>query len=1042
MVMAFVRRYALFCLLLIVNQQGLAQLPAMRLFTTDDGMPTLYLGPLLVDRYGFLWLGSGEGFTAFDGTNFVNFGRNQGFSDVPESAFEDSTGTIWIAARFGVWKVKRSALFPLKLHFQKLPLGEPTAMTLSPSNTTVVATLDGLFEISQDTIVQLRILRAQGNSDVWEEFKIGKDRGEAIFSFLAYDHNGSLIVGDPFRLYRAERSLPNQSLYLVVENLSRDLFKTVDKRLSQVTVDHRNRILCMREDHRLFMITSYRRPVEVPLRQHGISKAGFLAQDSEHNLWLDDGLRLHQISLSDDPAPSVPTIAVHTFRFVEGIPSAFWIVGVLRDRQNNLWGGIGMSGLFRVNPQGFLFLSPQEIGLPSVYGVSESTAERFWLIGGELRMIQLETGSRLIPTARISTPLISLARESEQITGAFAAGQDTILLKSNEGSLWLMKDIANPKPSISLLHIKQPEGIDFGWRPMQDNVAWLKDRDGYLWICRNTVAVFRCIIRHDSLVLLDRYTDQNGLPDNGVRVIYQTRDGAIWFGGYSNGLSRFDGKGFTKFTEADGLINNAVRSLYEYPRGKLWIGTRYGGMCVYKNGKFYQYPEYKDLRTNTIWSILEDGTGTLWLGTEQGLKSFIPDTALLQPPRVQHFGLDDGIPQVPLYAHLMQGWLLCPTPKGLYFVNLRVLRSRHEPSGVYLASLEVNGQEIGVDRQLDLSPSENTLSFAFNAIDLSGRDVLYQYRLEGLDERWSDPSPTRKITFGKLSPGTYRFSVRTTAAATQLRENVRNVSDHTPDKTASLIFTIATPFWRSWWFITLVVVLIAATGAILYNYRLQQLLRLERMRGRIATDLHDDIGTSLTRIALFSDVAHRQLQTLLKNKSKKPAEKASLMVSEIGKTSRELIDAMSDIVWSVDPRNDAFENFVLRMKNYAARLLEAKDIKYEFVIPENLSTLKLPLDFIRHVFLIFKEALNNIIRHGHATKVNLTMYRDGDSLTMVVRDNGVGLHTDLTARPVESSTGGHGLANMRHRAELLHGAITFTSKAKAGTTLTLRAKLP
>jgi signal transduction histidine kinase len=206
---------------------------------------------------------------------------------------------------------------------------------------------------------------------------------------------------------------------------------------------------------------------------------------------------------------------------------------------------------------------------------------------------------------------------------------------------------------------------------------------------------------------------------------------------------------------------------------------------------------------------------------------------------------------------------------------------------------------------------------------------------------------------------------------------------------------------------------------------------IERLRTRIATDLHDDIGASLTRITVFSDAVHREIAT----RDDKTTERITGLVSDISAISRELVDNMSDVVWSVDPRNDSFESLLLRMKTTAARVLEAKGIEFDFDIPEEVASLKLPLDFRRNFFLVFKEALNNVLRHSGAGQVRIAIGREGGWLTLTIADNGRGFQ-------ISPEGGGNGLRNMRRRAEQLSGQVHLDSTPGDGTTVRLKAKLP
>ena len=225
--------------------------------------------------------------------------------------------------------------------------------------------------------------------------------------------------------------------------------------------------------------------------------------------------------------------------------------------------------------------------------------------------------------------------------------------------------------------------------------------------------------------------------------------------------------------------------------------------------------------------------------------------------------------------------------------------------------------------------------------------------------------------------------------------------------------------------------------AELYNRELERHIAIERERGRISKDLHDDIGSSLTRITMFSEVANLELNKLktADEASVEHAKKLSSLLEDISHNSREIIESMSDVIWSIDPRNDTFDNLTLRMKNYITRLLAAKNISYNISIAPELLDLQLPIAFKRNIYLIFKEILNNIIRHSEATKVALSVHRNVNTFSISISDNGRGFDP-------EQSFAGNGLRNIRERVQSLNCEIQINSKPLSGTSITLELKIP
>jgi signal transduction histidine kinase len=237
---------------------------------------------------------------------------------------------------------------------------------------------------------------------------------------------------------------------------------------------------------------------------------------------------------------------------------------------------------------------------------------------------------------------------------------------------------------------------------------------------------------------------------------------------------------------------------------------------------------------------------------------------------------------------------------------------------------------------------------------------------------------------------------------------------------AVINFGILPPLWQRWWFVTLVLLTVGLGIATIYRYRVRRLIELERVRTRIATDLHDDIGASLSLIAMLSEVAQRQV---LRGNSSVAEPLAS-----IASTSRELVDSMSDIVWAVNPRKDRFSELVKRMRRFASDAFTSRDIALQFEAPDD-HDFKLGADARREIFFIVKEGVNNITRHAGCTEAAVIIKVQDGSLRLELRDNGKG----FVPSPANE---GNGLANMRERARRLSGEFEVVTNGQ-GTTLRL-----
>jgi signal transduction histidine kinase len=289
-----------------------------------------------------------------------------------------------------------------------------------------------------------------------------------------------------------------------------------------------------------------------------------------------------------------------------------------------------------------------------------------------------------------------------------------------------------------------------------------------------------------------------------------------------------------------------------------------------------------------------------------------------------------------------------------------------------------------------------------------GEALRYQYRLEGADADWGPLTDQRAVVYAHLSPGDYRFLVRAVGS--------EGAASPTP---AAVSFTVLPPVWRTWWFLASCALAALLLIYALHRYRLAQLLALAEIRTRIATDLHDDIGASLSQIAILSEVARRPTDGGAGSSSQRP-------LSEIAGISRELVDSMSDIVWAINPEHDRLSDLVHRMRRFATDLLGGQKIALRFRSSIAEDDTRVDANARRQIYLIFKEAVHNAARHSGASGVDVDLKSSADRLVLRVADDGRGFDP---AAEYE----GHGLASMRRRAAAVRGDLDVHSMPGRGS---------
>lgn len=492
--------------------------------------------------------------------------------------------------------------------------------------------------------------------------------------------------------------------------------------------------------------------------------------------------------------------------------------------------------------------------------------------------------------------------------------------------------------------------------------------------------------------------------------------------------------------------------------GKLWVGTIRDGVYYLEGEKVKQHHTYyRDVYLRSVHDFAADNRGGVWIATVRGLYRFAHPEAT---PR--YWGLSEGLPTQLIFsvqAH-RSGYLYAATAAGLYRYALAdssyrlytrddglfsnrldygclVLRSGQvmvgQPDGFCIAGAEqpintfvppiavtrftVNGKSYPLpqgDTTLHLGYRENNIQVDFAALSYSQpRRNGYAYRLDGLENDWNyTTGDATLISYPNLNPGHYTLHLK-----------VSNSDGVWNEKGLRIRLVIAPPFWRTGWFYALAVLVFISLVYLVYRYRLRHLLKIQMIRNRIANDLHDDIGASLSSISLQS--------RLLRKKTDNPDIEKK--VSRIEEISAESLEHISDIVWSITTRNDSFASVISRMESHGQSVFQPAGTVFIFKADVRLPQLKIGMESRKNLFLLYKEAVNNILKYAQATEVHVELRLEGKQLELRITDNGVGFDT-------QAVTQGNGLRSMQARAAEMKGKLDIRSAPGEGTQLLLRVK--
>lgn len=983
------------------------QLPVRR-YTTADGLAGNRIQSILSDSHGFLWIGTSEGLSRFDGCTFTNITPAQGLpSSNVNQIIESHSGAYWIATSGGACRFDPAKTGPgSRFTVYNLGTGGATALLEDRSGAIWCGTYSGLSRMS----------KGDGSFrpvDIGMPLAAGGDG--AIVSALLEDSRGTLWVGAGGALYRRTPD-GRARCYTARDGLPADfgfVEALLQDRDGQIWIGTRKgicRTLPRPPLDRLAIAQFYGRADGLP----GLAWTTSLIQDSEGKIWAGAG----GLNLFRGPRARSEGAYFRAYAPTQGLAEGS-VEAIAEDRSGNLWAGTDGNGVMKITRNGFVRFDERDGLIESLNSIFESRR-------GELCMVAERNGRRILEWFD--------GRRFHPIRPAFP-------------------------PSLTY----------FGWGAAQ--VAF-QDHAGEWWfatghgLCRfpRTAGIAALAGLRPKAI----YTERDGMAGSDVFRIFEDSHGDIWIGTHS-GLSRWQRASGSFHTMRD--VPDTATAFEEDRAGDLWIGTFHGYLGRIRQGRWsavagfgpgltgmipwihcdrdgrlwvatngpglfriddpgqpqpraVRYGTGEGLASIRIAAITEDREGRIWVASARGVDCI--DVSGSNAPRIQHYSTADGLAEG-------EGLLaFCDRSGALWFATQHGLSrlaphagNSSQPPPVLVTAFNVAGAPYPVSdlgetslRVPDLRPGQNQLRIEFAGLQFAaGETLLYQFGMEGEEPEWGPPAPGRSVTYAGLRPGRYRFHVRAISSA--------GIASATP---AVVSFVILPPFWQRWWFLLLAA---TAAGFLVYaahRYRLRQMLELERVRMRIATDLHDDIGASLSQIAVLSEVARMDAGA---------GSRVQDPLARIAAISRELVDSLSEIVWAISPRRDRFSELSRRMRGFAEDVLVPRNVAFRLEGPARDEDLKLSPDTRRQVFLIFKECIHNIARHSACTEASAELKIQKKELIMRVGDNGLSVRAGRNGE----GNGGHGLDSMQRRAKSLKGSLDLTLTAGEGFAIVLRVPL-
>lgn len=478
---------------------------------------------------------------------------------------------------------------------------------------------------------------------------------------------------------------------------------------------------------------------------------------------------------------------------------------------------------------------------------------------------------------------------------------------------------------------------------------------------------------------------------------------------------RFEEIDFEKIFKISNNYRSVIHCISTDKKGNIWLGFDGSGLIKYttKSKKVRIFGVQHGMPSNFIYNLVFDGKNRLWIGTKKGLACLKSDEKT-----IVKFSSENGFPSDKFEnncayfdAEKNQLWIAA-NELLLSFHPDKLLASKKKNISVFIDGFQVNNRSINFDEQRvhSFPTNENNVQISFATLNFDrSNEVIYSYFLIGAQNEWVEIGTNNSLNFPNLSFGEYEFKLRAKILGdthwTYLKDPVK--------------FVIATPWYRTWWFgFTLV---LGSLGFIFFITRIYYLRKVEKQkamiekqlavqneRDRIAYDMHDDLGSGLTKISYLSQMALT-----------KASEQDELL--KINKTSLELVENMSELIWAMKVENDSLQDLVSYLKLYAVEYFDTNNIEISISIPEIESDEKIAGESRRNIFLIFKEALHNIVKHSHTQKVEISIQLQPD-FTILIQDYGIGFQQDSVEH-----TQGNGMKTMRKRSEKLNGNLKIQS---------------
>ena len=1008
-----------------------AQDVSFRHLAVEDGLSQNTINCIYQDHYGFLWFGTQDGLNCYDGYDFTVYRNNPNDSATLShnwiwDILEDDSHNLWIATWNGLTKYDRVAktfksFLPDSAINSSISGTRPASMVRDEDGRIWIGAWGGglnVLDPASETFIQYR------NAVV-----PGQDYPGDFIRKLFIDSKGIIWIGTWNGLWSCKVKADGTPEFESYFHDPGDPSSLSNMRITSFEEDREGRIWIgtLGGGLNLYDSSSYgfKRFMHSPddgtsLSSNEITSIEISADGScwvgtvNRGLNLFDPETLGFVRYRSDPddAGSIGSDNVYS---------------IFTDRGGVLWVGAGGLNIFNPallrfgssGPQGIL---REQMGETSIYALLEDSKGRLWagsyhngvaVLDPQTSRVEWYTHQADNPNSISNNSITAMAEDLEGNIWISTSGGGLNRLDPSTGNWTRFRENREESETAGL-----------------DNISGIVlDDEGRVWIATSDQGIICYSPKEDSyLCFRTDASDPESLSGNYLLRIFKDSRGDIWTGTWGAGLNRYsgEGEGFTRFmndpASKASLPDNIVHSIYEQNLDSsrlIWVGTASGLASIDPDNPdkgFRPSAANAVLPSLSVYGVLFDSHGKQWISTNAGISAFN-----ISDGKLKHYTHRDGLPgneyNAGAFLELSQGLFAFGGVGGLLvFYPDSVYESTFQPQ-VALTSFSILNEQAhgGIDlnamENITLSHRQNFFSFEFASMDFSDpQKNSFMYMLEGIDEDWILSAERNFASYTKIDPGDYLFKVRGTNRDGKWSENEAVIS-----------LSITPPFWQRWWFRGTLIVIALMSFYGIHLYRIRRVREIERLRTRIASDLHDDIGSALTRISVHS-------QQIM---SQEELGRIRMSTGKINELSREVLSTMSDIVWSIDARNDTLADVLSRIQDLTHMLLTDQDVLVSFNHKGMDINKPLKVHIRQNLYYIFKEAIHNIAKHSGADRVEIEIENTHAEFRMKISDNGSGYDPG-------SVKGGNGIRNMQMRANRIGAFLEIASGH--GVTIVLKMK--